>query len=151
MDRAAFAFIEPMIGLPVWGANQGFGSFLTLEFGAPSPVREGYGEWHVWIYCCNWQILREGVELAWSESDSSSIKRAVSTLNQHCLSDISVEPPSGRSAFLFDGGLALETWPYGGDPSEEQWMIYAGSRVLTHLADGGFRDLPSTATMHGHG
>jgi hypothetical protein len=91
MDRAASAFIEPMIGFPVWGAKHGFGSFLTLEFGASSPVREGYGEWHLWIYCCNWRIVREGVELAWSESDGSSIKRAVSTLNQHCLSDISAE------------------------------------------------------------
>ncbi len=150
MDPAASAFIQPMIGLPVWGAKHGLGSFLTLEFGAPTPTRDGYGERHLWIYCCNWRIVREGVELAWSESDGEAIKRAVATLNQHCLLDIGTEPSSGRSAFLFDAELALETWPYGGDPLEAQWMIYAGSRVLTYRADGGFLDVPSCATMQGH-
>ncbi|WP_422055982.1 hypothetical protein [Sphingomonas sp.] len=150
MDPAASAVIQPMIGLPVWGAKHGFGSFLTLEFGTPTPSSEGYGKRHLWIYCCNCRIIREGFELASSESDGGAIKRAVTALNQHCLLDIGTEPSSGRSAFLFDEGLALETWPYGGDPLEEQWMIYAGSCVLTYRADGGFLDLPSTTTMQEH-
>lgn len=151
MDPSASGFIQPMIGLPVWGAKHGFGSFLTLEFGAPTSTSDGYGERHLWIYCCSWRIVREGVELAGSESDGEAIKHAVATLNQHCLKDINTQTSSGRSAFLFDDGLALETWPYGGDPLEAQWMIYAGSRVLTYRADGEFLDLPSTATMQEQG
>lgn len=70
----------PLLGLPCWNVQKGQGSFLTFEFGDPSlQIREPIesttaasatilawrrrrrrsirpiGEWHLWIYCCNWR------------------------------------------------------------------------------------------------
>jgi hypothetical protein len=143
-------FIGPMLGLPAWGIQQGHGSFLTFEFGEPRlDVREGrsaygglrrdafvHGQWHIRIYCCHWRALRNGVELAWSEDSAASIRRATATLNGQKLIGVRVAPEEGRSNFTFDLGGTLETWPYGDDPTEEQWTIYSGSESFKYRADG---------------
>ncbi|MCU1244544.1 MAG: hypothetical protein JWN02_454, partial [Acidobacteria bacterium] len=72
------AFV-PLVSLPCWGVKRGYSTFLTFEFGNPSLViREpivaspgasaslrrmlarrnvhARGEWHLWIYCCNWSV-----------------------------------------------------------------------------------------------
>src|SRR5436305_1318277 len=92
------AFV-PLIGLPAWFVHQGYGSFLTLEFGAPHlRVREPRaargnvsekvkklflkrrvsvkGEWHLWIYCCQWRVSDDGQEIAWSDSPDRKIAAA---------------------------------------------------------------------------
>ena len=73
----------PLIGMPCWGVSRGYGSFLTLEFGAPKlivreprePTRKVsprvqrefarrlvsvHGRWHLWIYCCEWYLRDSG-------------------------------------------------------------------------------------------
>ena len=70
---------EHVYGLPCWNAKSGWGSFLTMEFGLPhleirepSPPKPDWslrtrrsqarrlvvvhGEWHLWIYCCEWKV-----------------------------------------------------------------------------------------------
>lgn len=72
--------VRRLYGEPCWGVKPGVGSFLTLEFGKPNlQVREPvvatkgasasvrqtlarrqvrvHGEWHLWIYCCHWEVL----------------------------------------------------------------------------------------------
>ncbi|MEM8854527.1 MAG: hypothetical protein AAGD34_12570, partial [Pseudomonadota bacterium] len=66
------AFVRPMVGQVAWGVAQGYGSFLTFNFGEPKlmvterrSVKSGRrrsahvrGDGHIWIYCCDWRALQ---------------------------------------------------------------------------------------------
>jgi hypothetical protein len=152
-------FIAPIIGQPVWGAEQGYGSFLSLQFGSPRLIvkewrsatrgqrRQAYvrGDWCVWIYCCEWRLSMHGDQIAWSEDTREEIARATGMLNGQKITGIQASQLDGRSTFRFDLGGLLETWPVGDDPTEEQWFIYSSDEVFGFRADGHFsRQLPST-------
>jgi hypothetical protein len=151
-------FIAPMLGLPAWGVRQGYGSFLTFEFGQPKlEVTERHapekglrrsahvrGQWHLWIYCCHWRALQDGTQLAWSEDADETIGRAAASLDAQKLTGVGVSPGEGRSTFTFDLGGTLETWPYGDNPAEEQWTILTDAEAFTYRADGHYRSGPST-------
>lgn len=156
----------PLVGLPAWGAQKGHGSMLTFEFGEPSlQIREPIdtsdkastkaaaslarrkitprGEWHLWIYCCNWRCLANGVEIARSDSADAEIAAAAAELDGQRLLAVIVEPQRGRSTFTFDLGGLLETSPYD-DGQDEQWLLYHGSGdVFAYRADGHYSWGPS--------
>jgi hypothetical protein len=161
MDPVVEAF-QPVLGLPSWLVQRGYGSFVTLEFGQPQidvgadVTREGdlpgiptgvelrpthvHGEWHLWIYCCLWSLALTGVELSHSESDDQTMGRALRLLDGQGLIDVTVSPDASTD-FTFDRGFTLRTWPappgaYGDEPVE-QWMLFQPSGdVLTLRADG---------------
>lgn len=144
------SFTLSMIGQPAWGAKQGYGSFLTFEFGDPELKiqewrseqrgfrRQAYvqGRWHIWIYCCEWRVSVDSQPIAWSEDSRDDILRATANLDGQKLTKISVSPSAGRSKFEFDLGGLLETWPVGDDPTTEQWFIYGPDAVFAYRADG---------------
>ena len=136
--------------MPTWGVKKGYGSFLTFEFGEPTlevteqqSLEKGLrrmafvqGQWHLWIYCCHWRVLQDGKLLAESENENQAIDRATATLNAQKLTALSITPDEGCSTFTFDLGGSLETWPYGDDPSEEQWFISTHAETFSYRADG---------------
>jgi hypothetical protein len=144
-------------GVPSWHVRQGYGSFLTFEFGIPrqeiEPVinREPKGEfprrnrlvticgdWHLWIYCCGWRITQDGSVLATFESPRESIAAACGPLNGQALVEFTFQPERGESVFRFDLGGKLTTAPYD-DDLLEQWMLYCpDGHVLTYRSDGAF-------------
>lgn len=149
--------MDPIVGLPAWGALQGHGSFLTLDFGEPKlevherqkdgcTIRKAYvrGQWHLWIYCCHWRILKDGAQLAWSEDADEDIERSTAALNGQKLLGVTVSPDEGRSTFGFDLGGSLETWPYGDDPTDEQWIILTEAEAFAYRADGTYSQGPSS-------
>ena len=139
---------------------------LTFEFGKPSlQIREPIeastgasaqiraslarrrvtprGEWHLWIYCCNWRCTANGVEIARSDSASTDIVTAAAELDGQRLLAVKVEPLVGKSTFTFDLGGSLETSPYD-DGEDEQWFVYCSSGdVFTYRADGHYSWGPS--------
>lgn len=149
----------PLVGLPAWGVQKGHGSMLTFEFGEPSlQIREPIntsaeasprtsaslarrkitprGEWHLWIYCCNWRCTANGIEIARSDSADADIAAAAAELDSQRLLAVTVEPHRGRSTFMFDLGGLLETSPYD-DGEDEQWLVYRRSGdVFAYRADG---------------
>jgi len=143
-------FVRPILGLPAWGARQGYGSFLTFEFGEPKLEvverrsekarlrRSAYvqGEWHLWIYSCHWRTMQDGKQIAWSEDPDEIIGRAAARLNGQKLLAVKVDPTKGGSTFIFDLGGSLETWPYGDDPEEKQWIILTKTEAFGYRADG---------------
>ena len=152
------AFVRPILGVPAWGVKQGHGSFLTFEFGEPKlelgEPRQSqerglgrsahvHGEWHLWIYCCQWRALQDGLELARSEIAHEAIERAAATFNGQKLIRVAVAPAEGRSTFTFDLGGVLETWPYGDDPTDQQWLILTGAEAFAYRADGLYKRDPS--------
>jgi hypothetical protein len=149
-----------LYGKPCWGVNPGVGSFLTLEFGkphleirepvlaskgAPAKVRKHlarrgvyvHGEWHLWIYCCDWE-LRSGGKRIGDGSTKLKSRRAAEFLNGQRLTRFSISPRKANCAFEFDLGATLNTWPY--DNESEQWLLYEPShKVLIVHADGRYQ------------
>ena len=154
MRRIGQSF-RPVLGLPSWGVENGWGSFLTFEFGQPTlVVREPYvsdapykrvrasaaqrlayprGEWHLWIYCCGWKVtVGSKVVADWTTHVRS--KRAPGILNGQILTGITPLRGGRGWVFDFDLGAKLETRPY--DRSSEQWMLFEpNDRVLSVRAD----------------
>jgi hypothetical protein len=136
------ALVQPLLGLPSWNVQRGHGSFLTFEFGQPHLVshepRErrptdpipgrrrltyAHGDWHLWVYCCQWAASQEGVALAHSESTDAEIDTAMRALGGQALSELSLD--TARTTFHFDLGGKLETQPF--DDESEQWHLYMPS------------------------
>lgn len=147
----------PIIGLPAWGVEKGHSSFLTFEFGDPWlssyewMARDGTfnrrvdarGTWHLWIYCCHWRVRQRDADI-WSEDEPSLIANAASRMDGQKLLSIEIDPQRGRSTFLFDLGATLETWPYSGTGTDEQWKLMTRDTTASFRADGCYRFGPNT-------
>ncbi len=148
---------EPILGCPAWQVEKGHASFLTMEFGEPQlEIREPKspkfrnrrlvtirGEWHLWIYCCGWNIAQDGERLAHYEAEDETIREAAAQLDGQCLERLWLEPGTVITHFEFDLGAVLTTYPLDDDPDMEQWILYEPSGdVLTVRADNRFCHRP---------
>jgi len=149
-----------LYGRPCWGVKPGIFPSLTLEFGKPQleireprppqpqwsrRLRDGmarrlvvvHGEWHLWVYCCDWSVLVNG-RPAGDSSSPRCVQRAANALDGQALVSADVQVRGCRTVFEFDLGARLETRPY--DRKSEQWLLYTPSgRVLTLRADKQFQ------------
>ncbi len=138
---------SPVHGHPAWSVRRGHGSFLTFEFGAPAlRIREPVearddasertraslarrrvhpvGQWHLWIYCCNWVVLDHGVAVAHDAALDDEIAAAVGLLDGQKIVSVAHGEAPGTWTFRFDLGGELRTSPYRDDPGLEQWHLY---------------------------
>jgi hypothetical protein len=103
-----------------------------------------HGEWHLWIYCCQWQVTTVTRLVGHSALQSAAkrpILRAAQELDGQRLVGMSIDARRGTSVFAFDLGSRLETHPY--DADGQQWLLYEpDGRVLTYRADGCFTHQP---------
>ncbi len=145
-------------GRPAWRVSPGWGSFLTFEFGEPhleirEPIAAGssasqsdrealarrrvfiHGDWHLWIYCCDWEVFSAG-KLVGQSTSEASIQRAADILDGQKLISFSMTAEPLRCQFKFDLDGRLETYPY--DSESEQWVFYDSRNhmVLVLRADG---------------
>jgi hypothetical protein len=157
--------LQPVLGRTSWLVQHGYGSFITMEFGEPhvhvrkplmlpvsiagAPAKtlqrlaSVSGQWHLWIYCCEWSLRLESTELAHSESDDITLNRALGVLNGQELQAVDVDPAGGQTRFTFDLGCSLSTCPAppgSYDDPVRQWMLYSrpgpGLAVLSIRGDG---------------
>jgi hypothetical protein len=158
---------EPIYGKPSWQVEQGYGSFLTFEFGEPhlhireprqatEQATEGvrknaarrfvyvHGDWHLWIHVCDWHIFLQGQELANHASSRRTIKKATIELNGQALTQVTIKD-SFVSVFEFDLGGRLEVIPNYVDYKKDVdlWLLYEPSgKVFTLRADGQYCHMP---------
>lgn len=133
------AIFPSIIGQPCWAVHQGYGSFLTLEWGIPSlSIQEPTakrnqriitvrGQWHLWIYCCDWTVsVACGLE-AKSENTHEQNDAAFSRLDGQLLTAVEIDAEAG-TRFEFDQGGLIETrrWPMD-DEQLDQWILYEPS------------------------
>jgi hypothetical protein len=167
---------QPLIGLHAWRVEQGYGSFVTMECGRPElrihkprfvpskldgvPIRiesrvvYPRGEWHLWIYCCEWSISLNGIQLAHDESDDVRMNRALNILNGQILTAVSVTGIA-HTKFDFDLGCVLTTWPSSPEDYDgvlvEQWYLYEPDGQVLALRSDGYVSLgPGNRTDEEH-
>jgi hypothetical protein len=148
-----------LYGIPCWGVKPGIFPSLTLEFGEPHlEIREPqpaqphwsarvrtrmarrlvavHGEWHLWIYCCNWSVFVDK-RVVGDSSSRKGVQRAADALDGQALVSAEIQVRGCRTVFEFDLGGRLVTRPY--DRKSEQWLLYTPSgKVLTLRADKQF-------------
>ena len=156
--------VSGLYGKPCWGVKPGVGPFLTLEFGKPNlEIRDPiiatkgastnlrdrlarravhvHGEWHLWIYCCDWEVL-SGSKCIGDSSKKPKIRHAAEFLNGQELTCFSISLRKLSCVFEFDLGATLKTRPY--DKESEQWLLYGPShKVLSLRADGRYKYMRS--------
>ena len=162
---------QPIYGKPCWQVQQGYGSFLTLEFGDPhlhireprqaseqatEKVRKNaarrsvyvHGDWHLWIYICDWRIYLKDQELADNTSNRRTIKKAIVALDGQALTKVTVNQAL-KSIFEFDLGCRLEVFPNYDDfdKTVDLWLLYEPSGcVFTLRADGYYDHNPGNTS-----
>jgi hypothetical protein len=148
-----YSIIEKIKNIPCWSVEQGYGSFLTFEFGQPhlevrEPLLENakkhlryravkvHGEWHLWIYCCSWEIYLNSRLIAHSESPRRKIRNALKYINGQKIIKVEIDCETADTVFYFDLGGVLRTEHYN-DDIYEQWMLYEPQgNVLSVRNDG---------------
>ncbi|MBL4846587.1 MAG: hypothetical protein JKY65_13760 [Planctomycetes bacterium] len=141
--------------LPVWGAKQGHGSFLTMEFGDKiEPTRTlddrlvERGEWHLWIYMCGWTIEGPAEPGANSESSREAIGATLERLEGTSLTDVEVEHCDAGTSFLFDEVCLHTHTIYPGD--HELWMLYRPDGFVLSAYGSGHYSLGPGDSTEGH-
>lgn len=161
---------KPLIGRPCWQVQQGYGSFLTFEFGepqlhiqeprqAPEHASEKmrrrwarrsiyvHGEWHFWVYLCDWKVFLKDEELANSSSTRKIIKNALLEINGQALTSVTINK-SFICVFEFDLGGKLEIIPNYDEYEKDRdlWLLYEPSGyVFTLRADGKYNHAPGNS------
>ncbi|MFE9423622.1 hypothetical protein ACFYNO_11750 [Kitasatospora sp. NPDC006697] len=132
--------IAPLLGEPAWRVEQGYGSYVTMEFGPPLPPDTGgfvHGRWHLWIQMAAWRL--ETADRVIAGSEDQGLQQALSRLEGRPLTAVTIQPPSLAAVFDFDG-LRLVTFPiYRSDPEDgefDHWLLWLGNgEVLVAASD----------------
>lgn len=137
---------QPLVGQKAWGAKIGWGSFVTIEFGSKRLKDHHYrGDWHLWLYQCDWTLKSKTHELANSESKRRLMQAAIENLNSLELEGLAFDPQKMWTEFIFEGGLRLRCQPYlDAEPNEERWMLFTPDKQVASLVAQGLRYEPAS-------
>ncbi|MGA7301419.1 MAG: hypothetical protein WBX10_14000 [Candidatus Sulfotelmatobacter sp.] len=141
------ALFRPLIGQKAWGASVGYGSFVTIEFGRKRLYHGHYhGEWHVWLYLCEWKLFSGARQLADFESKKRMMQLAIGNLNGTALTEIDFDPQNMATTFSFDGDIHLRCEPFDdAPPDEECWMLFMPNGQVASLFESGIKVSPADA------
>lgn len=149
---------------PCWGATQGYGSMLMIEFGEPhlrirEPMesqstskrvrahfaRRGvyvWGDWRLTIFGSDWTLYSNGQPIAHASSTRPRIRKGMAILNGQALVKVSGNPVRGRWLFEFDLGAEMRTKRF--DRTTEVWFLREPSGYTFAVrGDGRYRRSPS--------
>jgi hypothetical protein len=132
-------FIRPLLGQKAWGVALGVGSFVTCEFGAPTPPgRSGriHGEWHLWVYDCVWRLESNDAVIADSNDSRPRMESAVRRLEGLALSAIDIiRSDLPETLIRFENGFTL--YLSSAEPDEaEHWMLFRPDGDVLSMGPG---------------
>lgn len=132
---------QPVIGQRAWGGKVGWGSFVTIEFGAKHlEDHHFHGDWHLWLYQCDWELRSGERLLAHSESKKRIMQLAVDNLNEVELTDFSFDARQMVSTLTFGRQLRLTCKPYSDATADEDcWMLFMPDRQVASLRASGLK------------
>jgi hypothetical protein len=127
----ALIIVRTLIRQRPWRLKLGVGSFVTIEFGKPEANPSGlvrHGEWHLWLYMCNWKLKRTGKALADSQGDRTSIESVFQNLELGSVKEVRIPRSSVDLQIEFDSGVNLWTTSTSKRDKVEQWMLFTPER-----------------------
>lgn len=138
------SLLRPLIGQKGWGASVGWGSFVTIEFGRKHLYHRHYhGEWHLWLYLCEWELRSKERSLAHSESKKKVMQLAIENLNGAELRSFTFDSQRLITEFTFDNNLNLQCRPYADAASDDEcWMLFMPDRQVASLRGSGLKYEP---------
>lgn len=136
-----------IVGLPAWHVRLGYASFVTMEFGArrSAPDEHPRGEWHLWIYLCDWRLRIYGKEVAHCRGDRATLTEVVQRLEGRTLESFVIDPDLVTTELHFSDDAVMTVSParHRRDDSWEPWMLFLpDGRVLSLFADGQWKLTP---------
>ena len=141
-NRQLYKSLKPVLGVECWKPKQGFGSFLSFQFGLPQispPLKSQgkariHGRYQLSVLQCVWEIWDDGNKLAWSESERSEIETALKQLDGQQLS--SVDMDDGCGAFNFGESAQLLLWRYEDyEVDDDLWTLFRPESSYSYLAN----------------
>jgi hypothetical protein len=138
---------RPLQNQMCWGCKRGYGSFLTIEFGAPhlrirEPFLEGdvsegkhkqrllgrrvrvVGDWHLWIQDASWRFEVGQAKIESSRFDAAKLDAALPLLDGQRLTSVEFDVARQELHWSFDGDGHLFAWP--DDEAEgDCWSLFA--------------------------
>ena len=141
LNKEIQELFRPLLGQKAWGAKVGWGSFVTIEFGSKRLQHHHYhGDWHLWLYQCDWTLRSQTHEMANSESKKGLMQTAIDNLNDRQLLETFFDQQHGATEFLFEGNLRLRCQPYtDAEPTEECWMLFMPDKQVANLSQEGLK------------
>ena len=157
MDAPSYVanFFGRLQELPCWHCEQTYSSWLSINFGQPhlriteaDPNAKSRsrrkrsvlvdGDHRFSITMCEWHIVRNGHELAWSSSPRRTIREALSELNGQKLFNVEIDIRRLKTKFLFETDIELrvkceKTLGRG----NYLWKLCSENQILA-LADEGY-------------
>lgn len=126
--------LRSLRGKAPWGIRLGQGSFLTLEFGKPlqqsSSGRVSHGEWHLWLYMCNWRVELQNEVLVGSDDAREEIQKMLDSVNFAELEDVQLLFPSLDLILKF-GDLKILTFSSSRNDENQWWLFTPQGKCLT--------------------
>ena len=142
---------------PCWGVLNGYGSWLTFNFGRPSldirePIPESkneylrkyrwvrlQGEYYLWVEMCDWTIFQDEEKIDHNESDRIEIQKAANRLDGQILNNVLISPKQISSEFQFDLGGKLVVSKYeNAKPDHNLWYLFYDDECTSFTASGNF-------------
>lgn len=108
--------ICPIIGKKTWDIKLSPYHFVTFEFGKPIPPDyEGgkiHGEFHLWLYDCDWRIQKSNAILAELTDDYSDkqIQDVLKDIEGLAVIDIVLIEPNWNTNIRFDQDVSLSIY-----------------------------------------
>jgi hypothetical protein len=139
LGKQVESLFRPLIGQKAWGASIGWGSFVTVEFGPKHLSNHHYhGEWHLWLYQCDWHLYAGQRLLANSESKKRIMQIATENLNGKAFERASFDEQRMATEFAFGEDLRLVSQPYDDATTDEEcWMLFRPDQQVVSLRKSG--------------
>jgi hypothetical protein len=150
---------KSVYGKPSWHVRRRFGPSVLLEFGKPKlkiweknlqPTKTGrkfperrvrvYGDWHLTIFDCDWEIRQNNYKICNSRSKTEAIDQGCEILDGQILTKVVVHPKTFITDFFFDLGGHLQTKPFKNErETSSMWDLFCpNGRVFSLMSDGNY-------------
>jgi hypothetical protein len=147
-------YFGKIAGQPCWHVTAEFGTWLSLNFGAPSLRVEGAvpdsdipgfrrrrvfvdGEALLWIEMGAWELLMMGRRIHHSSQSRHQLRKAAAQLDGQKLLSVNLQVDPLATTFIFEEECELRVF-VGPDLSSDDplWHLYVGKGCISLIADG---------------
>lgn len=123
---------QKIAGIKPTRVKLGHGSFITIDFGRDIPeqvktrnglVTKYFGEWHLWIYMCDWRIDKDKKPFVGCEDTREKIESSLPELAERELKGVEILNNAFDAKLTFGNNIELHLFSFY-TQDEKQWMLF---------------------------